>query len=148
MLEITVRALYLFMGRDLYPLTEARAGNIFGISGIENAIYKTATIVGNCPDIASWPNLSSTNYMVTSKWYQKYSDGSMLTFQYSTSNLRLCALHWNRLTLPTCRSFSRDFGSSISLILVCRSLRKILASILLLRLENFTWRYVYNCLPR
>lgn len=45
--------LYLFMGQYLEPLETVPAGNIFSISGLENFVYKTATIssVFDCPSI-------------------------------------------------------------------------------------------------
>ncbi|KAJ3116010.1 Cytoplasmic GTPase/eEF2-like protein (ribosomal biogenesis) [Phlyctochytrium bullatum] len=42
--EITVKRLFLLMGRELEDLDEVPAGNVFGIGGIEEAILKTATL--------------------------------------------------------------------------------------------------------
>jgi len=42
--EIEIKELYLLMGRDIIPVDEVPAGNIFGIGGLSHVVYKTATI--------------------------------------------------------------------------------------------------------
>ncbi|KAJ3105210.1 Cytoplasmic GTPase/eEF2-like protein (ribosomal biogenesis) [Phlyctochytrium planicorne] len=42
--EIVIKRLFLLMGRDLEDLDEVPAGNVFGISGIEADVLKTATL--------------------------------------------------------------------------------------------------------
>lgn len=52
--EVTVGELYLFMGGELQQLTEAPAGSIVGIGGLENDIVKTATLSSTpfCPSFS------------------------------------------------------------------------------------------------
>ncbi|XP_059612268.1 elongation factor-like GTPase 1 [Phlebotomus argentipes] len=49
--EITVSNLFIFMGRELENIDEVCAGNIVGISGLDNHILQTATLSSNyyCP---------------------------------------------------------------------------------------------------
>ncbi|KAI9208762.1 P-loop containing nucleoside triphosphate hydrolase protein [Polychytrium aggregatum] len=42
--EIIVEQLYLLMGRELQPLDEVPAGNVFGIGGLDAHVLKTATL--------------------------------------------------------------------------------------------------------
>lgn len=42
--EITVRNLYLMMGRELFVLDAVPAGNVFGIGGLEGHVLKNGTI--------------------------------------------------------------------------------------------------------
>ncbi|KAJ1914142.1 Cytoplasmic GTPase/eEF2-like protein (ribosomal biogenesis) [Mycoemilia scoparia] len=42
--KVTVKALYMLMGRELVALDEVPAGNIFAIRGLESAVLKTATL--------------------------------------------------------------------------------------------------------
>ncbi|KAL9105363.1 MAG: hypothetical protein Q9227_009451 [Pyrenula ochraceoflavens] len=42
--KVTVKALYLLMGRSLEPLSKVPAGSIFGIEGLEGHILKTGTL--------------------------------------------------------------------------------------------------------
>lgn len=42
--DLTVDQLYLLMGRDVSPLDEIPAGNVFGIGNIEDHVLKTATL--------------------------------------------------------------------------------------------------------
>lgn len=54
--QITVENLYLLMGRELMLLDSVPAGNVFGISGLNNAgILKTATLSSTpeCPSFGS-----------------------------------------------------------------------------------------------
>ena len=45
--------LYFFMGQYLEPVDEIPPGNIFSVSGLENSIFKTATLTSEfeCPSI-------------------------------------------------------------------------------------------------
>ncbi|KAJ8029425.1 Elongation factor-like GTPase 1 [Holothuria leucospilota] len=49
--EVTVGDLYLLMGRDLENVEEVPAGNVFGIGGLEDIVYKSGTISSTlaCP---------------------------------------------------------------------------------------------------
>ncbi|KAJ2890239.1 Cytoplasmic GTPase/eEF2-like protein (ribosomal biogenesis), partial [Coemansia aciculifera] len=42
--QVTVRALYMMMGREFVSLPEVPAGNVFGIRGISGAILKSGTL--------------------------------------------------------------------------------------------------------
>ncbi|KAI9282987.1 P-loop containing nucleoside triphosphate hydrolase protein [Umbelopsis sp. AD052] len=42
--EITVKSLYMIMGRELESLPEVAAGNVFGIGGLEGHVLKNATL--------------------------------------------------------------------------------------------------------
>lgn len=42
--EITVKSLYMIMGRELEALPEVPAGNVFGIGGLEGHVLKNATL--------------------------------------------------------------------------------------------------------
>lgn len=42
--QVTVEQLYLLMGRELEPLDEVPAGNVFGIGGLDEHILKSATL--------------------------------------------------------------------------------------------------------
>jgi ribosome assembly protein 1 len=43
-ITVTVGSLYLMMGRELRPCHEIKAGNIFAISGLEDIVFRSATI--------------------------------------------------------------------------------------------------------
>lgn len=49
-----VDALYLMMGRDLEPVDNVRAGNVFAIRGLQNKVWRNATLcsdkAGSCLD--------------------------------------------------------------------------------------------------
>ncbi|KAJ3163462.1 Elongation factor-like GTPase 1 [Geranomyces michiganensis] len=49
--EVTIKKLYLMMGRELQELQEVPAGNVFGIGGLGDHILKTGTLssVVECP---------------------------------------------------------------------------------------------------
>ncbi|KAJ1901963.1 Cytoplasmic GTPase/eEF2-like protein (ribosomal biogenesis) [Kickxella alabastrina] len=54
--RITVRALYMMMGREFVPLQEVPAGNVFGIRGVAGAILKSGTLASDaheCPNLAA-----------------------------------------------------------------------------------------------
>jgi len=55
--RVTIKALYLLMGRSLESLSSVPAGNVVGIAGLEGAILKSGTI---CSQLEGAPNLSST----------------------------------------------------------------------------------------
>lgn len=42
--EVTVRELFLLMGRDLEPVDAVYSGNVFGIGGLEESVGKSATL--------------------------------------------------------------------------------------------------------
>ncbi|CAG8615979.1 4597_t:CDS:10 [Cetraspora pellucida] len=52
--EITVKSLYLMMGRELESLQEVPAGNVFGIGGLEGHILKNGTLCStkDCKNLA------------------------------------------------------------------------------------------------
>lgn len=56
--------LYLFMGQSLEPVNEVPPGNIFSVSGLENYVFKTATISSDfdCPSIK--PSLKDLNSII------------------------------------------------------------------------------------
>ncbi|KAF2863222.1 P-loop containing nucleoside triphosphate hydrolase protein [Piedraia hortae CBS 480.64] len=60
--KVTIKALYLLMGRSLELLDSVPAGNIVGIAGLEGAILKSGTI---CSQLEGAPNLSSTTAIST-----------------------------------------------------------------------------------
>lgn len=62
--EITVKGLYLLMGRELHPLPSVKAGNIFGIRGLGTRIVKTGTLSSTlaCPSLT--PRLGSDRPIV------------------------------------------------------------------------------------
>lgn len=49
--EITVKSLYLIMGRDLESLDEVCAGNVFGIGGLEGHILKNGTLASTIENV-------------------------------------------------------------------------------------------------
>lgn len=51
---VTVKRLFLMMGRDLEDLESVPAGNVFAISGLEGAILKSGTLSSSqlCPSLA------------------------------------------------------------------------------------------------
>ncbi|KAJ2008724.1 Cytoplasmic GTPase/eEF2-like protein (ribosomal biogenesis) [Coemansia thaxteri] len=54
--QVTVRALYMMMGREFVSLAEVPAGCIFGIRGVAGAILKSGTLVSDtqtCPNLAA-----------------------------------------------------------------------------------------------
>ncbi|KAJ1724841.1 Cytoplasmic GTPase/eEF2-like protein (ribosomal biogenesis) [Coemansia erecta] len=54
--QITVRALYMMMGREFVRLKEVPAGNVFGIRGVAGAILKSGTLASDplkCPNLAA-----------------------------------------------------------------------------------------------
>lgn len=59
--EITVKHLFLLMGRNLEAVTEVPAGNIVGIGGLESTIFKTATLSTTpyCPPFIDLPNIAT-----------------------------------------------------------------------------------------
>ncbi|KAK2588807.1 hypothetical protein KPH14_001682 [Odynerus spinipes] len=58
--KVTVEKLYLLMGRELDPITESPAGNVFGIGGIEEHVLKTATLCSTiaCPSFSELTSLA------------------------------------------------------------------------------------------
>ncbi|CAA7261461.1 unnamed protein product [Cyclocybe aegerita] len=44
LLEANVEALYIMMGRELVPVPQVHAGNIFAIKGLESKVYRSATL--------------------------------------------------------------------------------------------------------
>jgi ribosome assembly protein 1 len=57
LLTANVEALYVMMGRELVPVQQVRAGNIFAIKGLESKVWRSATLcspeengIGNDPD--------------------------------------------------------------------------------------------------
>lgn len=53
---VTVKALYMLMGREFVSLPEVPAGNIFGIRGVAGAILKSGTLASDfqrCPNLAA-----------------------------------------------------------------------------------------------
>ncbi|KAJ2725203.1 Cytoplasmic GTPase/eEF2-like protein (ribosomal biogenesis) [Coemansia sp. Benny D115] len=54
--QVTVRALYMMMGREFIRLQEVPAGNVFGIRGVGGAILKSGTLAS---DPQACPNLSA-----------------------------------------------------------------------------------------
>jgi hypothetical protein len=56
--------LYIFMGQTLEQISEVPPGNIFSVSGLENSIFKTATIASefDCPSIK--PSIISLNSII------------------------------------------------------------------------------------
>ncbi|KAJ1829375.1 Cytoplasmic GTPase/eEF2-like protein (ribosomal biogenesis) [Coemansia sp. RSA 2599] len=54
--QVTVRALYMMMGREFVRLQEVPAGNVFGIRGVAGAILKSGTLASDpqqCPNLAA-----------------------------------------------------------------------------------------------
>jgi len=51
--QVTVKNLYLIMGKELEALTSVPAGNVFGIGGLDEAVLKSATIstLTECPSL-------------------------------------------------------------------------------------------------
>lgn len=49
--QVEIAQLYLLMGRELEPLDEVPAGNVFGIGGLDEHVLKSATLASNiaCP---------------------------------------------------------------------------------------------------
>ncbi|KAI9025547.1 hypothetical protein DFJ74DRAFT_664700 [Hyaloraphidium curvatum] len=62
--EITVKGLYLLMGRELLGLNSVKAGNIFGIRGLGTRIVKTGTVSSTlaCPSLT--PKMGSDKPIV------------------------------------------------------------------------------------
>lgn len=58
--KFTVKNLYLLMGRELEALTEAPAGNLIGIGGLEDHVLKTATLSTSlsCPSFSELTSLT------------------------------------------------------------------------------------------
>ncbi|KAJ1960593.1 Cytoplasmic GTPase/eEF2-like protein (ribosomal biogenesis) [Dipsacomyces acuminosporus] len=54
--RVTVRALYMMMGREFVALQQIPAGNVFGIRGLSGAILKNGTLAS---DAQSCPNLAA-----------------------------------------------------------------------------------------
>lgn len=57
LLTATVEGLYIMMGRELIPVRQVRAGNIFAIKGLESKVWRSATLcspeengIGEDPD--------------------------------------------------------------------------------------------------
>lgn len=46
---ITVSHLYMMMGRDLVPVEEVPAGNVFGVGGLEGKVVRSATLCASHP---------------------------------------------------------------------------------------------------
>lgn len=59
--KITINHLYLLMGRNLETVDEVPAGNIVGIGGLDNVIFKTATLSTTpfCPPFIDLPNIAT-----------------------------------------------------------------------------------------
>lgn len=51
--QVTVKNLYLIMGKELEALTSVPAGNVFGIGGLDEVVLKSATVssLTECPSL-------------------------------------------------------------------------------------------------
>lgn len=58
--RVTIKKLYLLMGRELESLEEAPAGNLIGIGGLEDHVLKTATLSTSlaCPSFSELTSLA------------------------------------------------------------------------------------------
>lgn len=56
--------LYLFMGSSLEPVNEVPPGNIFSVSGLENYVFKTATISSEFESPSVKPTNQDTNSII------------------------------------------------------------------------------------
>jgi ribosome assembly protein 1 len=61
---VCIDALYTMMGRELVPIEEIRAGNVFAISGIGEVVWRNATLCGD-PDFHDLPMSDPTNDLDT-----------------------------------------------------------------------------------
>ncbi|TIB69766.1 hypothetical protein E3Q23_04253 [Wallemia mellicola] len=43
--DITIKSLYMMMGRDLVPVSEVPAGNVFAIGGLDGVVLRNATLI-------------------------------------------------------------------------------------------------------
>ncbi|KAJ1978121.1 Cytoplasmic GTPase/eEF2-like protein (ribosomal biogenesis) [Dimargaris verticillata] len=59
--KVTVGKLYLPMGRDLLPVPQVYAGNVFAMGGLENKVWKSATLTSSlaCPSLAQTSTISA-----------------------------------------------------------------------------------------
>ncbi|KAJ1976721.1 Cytoplasmic GTPase/eEF2-like protein (ribosomal biogenesis) [Dimargaris xerosporica] len=59
--QVTVGKLYLPMGRDLLPVPQVYAGNVFAMGGLENKVLKSATLTSSlaCPSLAQATTISA-----------------------------------------------------------------------------------------
>lgn len=59
--EITIKHLFLLMGRNLETVEVVPAGNIVGIGGLDSTIFKTATLSTTpyCPPFIDLPNIAT-----------------------------------------------------------------------------------------
>jgi ribosome assembly protein 1 len=87
-LPAEVLALYIMMGRELVPVQEVRAGNIFAIKGLESKVFRSATLcspgligIGKNPDKGAQRdciiNLGAVNRVVSgipSSWIALYTN--------------------------------------------------------------------------
>ncbi len=48
-----VDSLFTMMGRELVPITEVRAGNVFAIGGLQGTVWRSATICGGEPRVGA-----------------------------------------------------------------------------------------------
>ncbi|XP_015606637.1 elongation factor-like GTPase 1 [Cephus cinctus] len=58
--RVKIEKLYLLMGRELEPIDEVPAGNVFGIGGLDEHVLKTATLSTTvaCPSFAELTSLT------------------------------------------------------------------------------------------
>ena len=89
LLTAEVEALYVMMGRELVPVQQVRAGNIFAIKGLESKVWRSATLcgpeengIGKDPDSVRQKdcliNLGAVNRTV---WYIFHLSGEIQCFQ-------------------------------------------------------------------
>lgn len=86
--KFTVNELYMMMGRDLISVKSVPAGNIFGISGLEDYIYKSGTLSStlDCPSFSSL-NFEVNPIMSVAVEPEKLSDYDKLVSSISILNM-------------------------------------------------------------
>jgi ribosome assembly protein 1 len=112
LLTVNVEGLYVMMGRELIPVQQVRAGNIFAIKGLESKVWRSATLcspeengIGEDPDPVRQKdcliNLGGVNRTVCFRL-----SGEVQSSHICNRQRLLSASLWNLSDQSTCRGLS------------------------------------------
>jgi ribosome assembly protein 1 len=121
-LPAEVQGLYIMMGRQLVPVQEVRAGNIFAIRGLESKVFRSATLCspGLLASGDSSDKKSRMDCLINLGGVNRAVSAISLTWIGSKNNdyrpRPLFGWHWNQQSPLTCQDLLRASNSSSSQI--------------------------------
>jgi len=102
---VCVEALYTMMGRELVPVNEVLAGNVFAVAGLEGKVWRSATLCS--------PGAGGVGKEVTLDHLSGDEQASLINL--GAVNMQVCigpsSLLWYSLHLPECSNCPSGFGT-------------------------------------